>query len=217
MVRRVVRWSVRGAIVVAALALVYVTVTFTQVWSASRRDQAGPVDAIVVLGAAQYDGDPSPVLEARLAHVLDLWDAGYAQVVVVTGGGQPGDRFTEATASANWLLARGVPDAAILREVQGGNTWESLAAAARILQDRGLTSVLLVSDGYHSYRVAAIARELGLDARTSPADDDYGVVTEARNLLRETAAVSVGRVIGYRRLVRLDDELQGVRGSVGAG
>lgn len=209
MARRALRWGVRGGLVVVVLVAAYVLVTFVQVWRASTADEAGPADAIVVLGAAQYDGEPSPVLESRLAHTLGLWEAGYAEVVVVTGGGQPGDRFTEATASANWLLERGVPDAAILREVQGGNTWESLAATARILQDRGLDSVLLVSDDYHSYRVAAIAEDLGLDARTSPADVGYGFATEARNLLRETAAVSVGRVIGYRRLVRLDDELQG--------
>ncbi|HEX9994789.1 MAG TPA: YdcF family protein [Acidimicrobiales bacterium] len=217
MVRRALRWGVRGGLVLAALVAVYVLVTFVQVWRASRADEAGPADAIVVLGAAQYDGQPSPVLESRLAHTLALWEAGYADVVVVTGGGQPGDRFTEATASANWLLERGVPDDAILREVQGGNTWESLAATARILEDRGLESVLLVSDDYHSYRVAAIAEEVGLDARTSPAEIGYGFVTEARNLLRETAAVSVGRVIGYRRLVRLDDELQGVRAPVATG
>jgi uncharacterized SAM-binding protein YcdF (DUF218 family) len=214
--RRAVRWAVRAALAVVALVAVYVAVTFAQVWGASRSDEAGPVDAIVVLGAAQYDGDPSPVLESRLSHTLDLWNAGYAEVVVVTGGGQPGDRFTEATASANWLLERGVPDGAILREVQGGSTWESLAATARILEERGFHSVLLVSDDYHSYRIAAIAEDLGLDARTSPADTGYGFLTEAKNLARETAAVSVGRVIGYRRLVRLDDELQSVRGPLGA-
>lgn len=217
MTRRLVRWAVRVALVTGAVLVVYVGVTFAQVWSAGTRDEAGPADAIVVLGAAQYDGDPSPVLASRLAHTLELWEAGYAEVVVVTGGGQPGDRFTEATASANWLLARGVPDDAILREVQGGNTWESLAATARILLDRGLAEVVLVTDPYHSYRVAAIADELGLEARTSPADSKYGVLTQVRNLFRETAAVSVGRVIGYRRLVRLDDEIQGAPGAFGAG
>ena len=100
--------------------------------SAPRRTQRGPSDAIVVLGAAQYDGRPSPVLAARLDHALELYDDGVAPMIVVTGGRQPGDRFTEATASATYLHEHGVPDAAILRETTGRSSWESLAAAGAV-------------------------------------------------------------------------------------
>jgi uncharacterized SAM-binding protein YcdF (DUF218 family) len=127
-----------------------------------------PVDAIVVLGAAQYDGRPSPVLAARLDHALRLWAEGLSPRIVVTGGKRPGDRFTEAQASAEYLMDRGVPDEVILREVQGATSWESLAASARILRERGLGSVVLVSDPYHAKRIAGIASELGLTAFTSP-------------------------------------------------
>ena len=116
------RW-VRGIAIAFAAILgffaLYIGITFVQVWLASRHDGAKAADAIVVLGAAQYDGRPSPVLTARLDHALDLWKQGLAPVIVVTGGKRPGDRFTEATASANYLLERGVPDDKILREVQG--------------------------------------------------------------------------------------------------
>ena len=149
----------------------YIGVTFVQVWMASRHDGATKSDAIVVLGAAQYDGRPSPVLTARLDHALELWQEGLAPLIVVTGGKRPGDRFTEATAAANYLLDHGVPDAQILREVQGTSSWESLAAAARILRERGLDEVMLVSDPYHALRIGGIAEELGLTAHVSPTDD----------------------------------------------
>ena len=198
-----VRWGRllgRLAVVGVVAGLLYVGVTFVQVWDAAGDDGARPADAIVVLGAAQYDGRPSPALAGRLDHALTLWHRGLAPYVVVTGGKQPGDRFTEATAAANYLLARGVPDDRILREVDGSSSWESLAAAARILRNRGLDSVVLVSDPYHAFRLAGIADELGLDAAVSP-NPDGG--SSFRSLARETAAVAVGRIVGYRRLVGL--------------
>ncbi|MGD9794000.1 MAG: YdcF family protein [Acidimicrobiia bacterium] len=195
----------RAAVAVTMVAALYVMATVVQVWSASRADERVAVDAIVVLGAAQYDGRPSPVLAARLDHALELWQQGLAPLVVVTGGKQSADRFTEARASADYLIERGVPDAAILREVQGRTSWESLAAAARILRERDLRSVLLVSDPYHAKRIAAIATELGLSAhvsstRTSPEGDG----SVLKHFVQETAGVALGRFIGYRRLLRLD-------------
>src|SRR5947209_538088 len=125
---RFVRLAVRLALLGVLLASVYVAVVFVQVWQASRVDDRRPGQAIVVLGAEQDDGRPSPVLAARLDHALLLWHAHVAPVIVVTGGKQPGDRFTEAEASAAYLHARGVPQAALLREVQGRSSWESLQA-----------------------------------------------------------------------------------------
>ena len=187
-----------AALMVAVV--LYLGVTFTQVWMAARRDEARPSQAIVVLGTAQYNGQPSPVLKARLDHAVDLWRRKLAPVIVVTGGRKPGDQFTEATASANYLLAKGVPDANVLREVSGKSSWQSLAAAANFLRDRDITRVLLVSDPFHSYRINAMADELGLDGHSSPTrTSPIAGTTEARYLLRETAAVAVGRVIGFRR------------------
>jgi uncharacterized SAM-binding protein YcdF (DUF218 family) len=195
----------RGLLLVGVLVVVYVGVTFVQVWLASRRDGARSAEAIVVLGAAQYDCRPSPVLEERLDHALELYEGGTAGTIVVTGGRQEGDRCTEATASAEYLLAAGVPDADVLREVQGTSTWESLAASARILRDVRLTHVVLVTDGYHALRVQAIADELGLDASVSPSGNGGSI----RDYVEETAAVAVGRIVGFRRLVDLEVQVEG--------
>jgi uncharacterized SAM-binding protein YcdF (DUF218 family) len=193
-----------GMVVVLALSL-YLGVTFVQVYGASRRDQARPAEAIVVFGAAQYDGRPSPVLQARLDHAYDLYEEHLAPVIVVTGGNQPGDRFTEATASANYLLAKGVPDDDVLREVSGKSSWQSLAAVAGFLADRNIHQVLLVSDPFHSYRIAAMADELGLDAHASPTRSSPIVgLSELRYMGRETLAVAVGRVVGFRRQANID-------------
>lgn len=190
--------------VVSALVVLYLATTLVAVVRTGQADQARPVDAIVVLGAAQFDGRPSPILQARLDHALDLWRGGYSDMVVVTGGKQPGDRFTEATVSAEFLIANGVPDAAILREVQGRTTWESMSAVARILGSMDRNSVLLVSDPYHMHRARGMARELGLEAyvsatRTSPEAGG------ASRYVREMFGVSAAQVIGYGRLSRWAD------------
>jgi uncharacterized SAM-binding protein YcdF (DUF218 family) len=192
-------------LVVLVLLALYVTATFVQVYRASRHDGARPADAVIVLGAAQYDGRPSPVLQDRLDHALELYEAGLTDRIVLTGGRQEGDRFTEATAGYNYLRAEGVPDEHLLKEVDGHSTWESLAASARFLVERDLTDVVLVTDGFHAYRVEAIAEDLGLDATVSPSGSRLSGTNEIRQLVRETAAVALGRVIGYDRLLRIDN------------
>jgi uncharacterized SAM-binding protein YcdF (DUF218 family) len=123
---------------------------------------------------------------------------------VVTGGGRPGARFTEATAAARYLHERGIDEAALRREVQGRNSWEQLAATARFLRAEGLSEVILVSHPYHAYRIEAIADELGLQAAVSPTTASRPALADnARALTRETLAVSAGRLIGYRRLTNL--------------
>ena len=194
-------------VVAALLAVVvlYLGVTFTQVWMAARRDQARPAEAIVVFGTAQYNGIPSPVLAARLDHAIELYRKGLAPVIVVTGGNQPGDQFTEATASANDLIKRGVPDEDVLREVSGTSSWQSLAAAANFLADREIDNVLLVSDPFHSFRIRAMASELGLEGHTSPTPSSpITGFTEARYMVRETVAVAVGRIVGFRRQASIE-------------
>jgi vancomycin permeability regulator SanA len=189
---------------VGLLAL-YLVVTFAQVWFAARHDQARPAQAIVVFGTAQYNGKPSPVLAARLDHAIDLYRRRLAPVIVVTGGNQPGDRYTEAGASADYLLKRGVPDADVLREVSGTSSWQSLAAAANFLDDRKINDVLLVSDPFHSYRIQAMASELGLNGHASPTrTSPIKGATEAEYMVRETVAVAIGRVIGFRRQASIE-------------
>ena len=205
--RRWLRRSVRALVLLTVLLVVYVGGTFVQVYRASRHDGATPADAIVVLGAAQYNGRPSPVLRDRLDHALELYEADFADTIVLTGGRQAGDVFTEATTGYNYLRSAGVPDEALLKEVDGTSTWESLSASARFLIERGKVRVLLVTDGYHAKRVEAIADDLGLEAHVSPSDNRLSRPSELKQLLRETVAVSIGRVIGYDRLLRIDDAI----------
>lgn len=207
---RLVRWVLRLVLVVrlalfaAGLVAVYLAVTFVQVWTASRRDEARPAQAIVVLGAAQYDGEPSPVYRARLDHAADLYQEGIAPLVVVTGGKAVGDRFSEASAGAAYLHERGVPDDVILRETSGRSSWESLAASTRFLHERGVTEVVLVSDPFHAARVGAIADEVGLEAHTSPTRSSPIQGFESmKRMAGETVKVALGRVIGFRRVSRV--------------
>jgi uncharacterized SAM-binding protein YcdF (DUF218 family) len=207
---RFVRWRIvlRVVLVLVVLGFVYFTITFVQVVLAARRDNARPSEAIVVLGAAQYDGRPSPVFQARLDHAADLYTDGIAPTIVVTGGKQEGDRFTEAAAGADYLHARGVPDTAILRETTSHSSWESLSATANFLEERDITDVVLVSDPFHSLRLEAIADELGLDAVTSPTrTSPIGGLGEWRRFLTEAMRVAVGRIVGFGRLARHGDRV----------
>jgi uncharacterized SAM-binding protein YcdF (DUF218 family) len=211
-VTTVVRRSLLVVAVAVAALIVYVGVTFAQVWAASRRDDARPSQAIVVFGAAQYNGRPSKVLAARLDHAADLYHRRIAPVIVVTGGSLPGDRFTEATVSAAYLHGRQVPDQDILREVSGRSTWESMLAASRFLHARNIRRVVLVSDPFHSYRLTTIAHEVGLDARASPTKTSTITgLTELRYMGRETVAVAIGRVVGFRREASVLHRADGVR------
>lgn len=205
-----VRWLLRIPVLLKVVMVVgfavalYLAVTFVQVWQASRADGARPAEAVVVLGAAQYDGEPSPVLRARLDHAADLYHRELAPTVVVTGGKREGDRFSEAAAGARYLHGKGIPDQDILRETSGRSSWESLAASARFLDDRGIRDVVLVSDPFHAERVDAIADEVGLDASVSPAPGSpIRGGEEWRRMASETVRVAVGRIFGFRRLVNL--------------
>ena len=203
--RRKRRWRRVRRSVYAGMALLtlYYLAALWIVHSTGNSDQARNVDAIVVMGAAQYDGRPSPQLTARLDHVVELWDQGLAPMVITTGGNQPGDRFTEAESSANYLIDRGVPADAIV-QVLGTNSYESLREVRDALVGRGGESVLLVTDPYHSLRVRLISQELGLTAYVSPTRTSpvHGTGTLYREL-KEAAGVAVGRIIGFDSLLFL--------------
>ena len=194
------RWLVtiaRLALLLVVGVLVYYAITFLQVRSTGESDQTRAVDAIVVMGAAQYDGRPSPQLAARLDHVVELWNEGVTQHVVVTGGKQPADEHTEAEASADYLTERGVPADAILMESAGHTTYESMRGVADVLGAQGLRSVLVVTDPYHALRARLMAEDVGLTAYVSPTPSS--VVRgnyELRRELVEAAGIAVGRIIG---------------------
>lgn len=197
------RKVVLGVAALVLLGLLWFLFNLWQVHRVGTSDQARSVDAIVVMGAAQYDGRPSPQLAARLDHVVELWDQGLAPMVITTGGNQPGDRFTEAEASAIYLEDRGVPAEAI-RQVGGATSYDSLVEAADVLAGEGLDRVLLVSDPYHSLRIRLIAEEQGLTAYVSPTRTSpvQGATAFWREV-KEAAGVSVGRIIGFDRLLDL--------------
>jgi uncharacterized SAM-binding protein YcdF (DUF218 family) len=195
------KWLLAGLAGFIGLCLLYYLVNFVQVVRAGRQTNPDRAEAIVVLGAAQYDGRPSPQLAARLDHALELYGEGVAPVVMVTGGNQPGDRFTEAEASANYLVDRGIPESAIMREDAGRTTYESLAAAADQLLAADLDDVVLVTDPYHSLRSKLIAEEVDLEASLSPTPTS--VVdgwSSFRRQVEEAGGVAIGRIIGFDRL-----------------
>ncbi len=194
-----------GTLSVLVLAgFMYVCLNIVQVWSVGRSSSARQVDAIVVMGVAQYDGRPSPQLQARLDHVLTLWNMGVAKLVVTTGGNQPGDRFTEARASADYLIASGIPESAISMEDIGATTLQSLQGVAEIMKSRGLTSVEIVTDPYHALRSRLIAQDLGLSAYVSPTENSaVRGGAEKRRMINEGLGLSLAHVIGFHALDRL--------------
>ena len=152
--------------VVAVFALWVISAAAVLIWAS--RDEARPAQAIVVLGAAQYAGKPSPVLRARLDHALDLWNRHLAALLILTGGTGSGDTTSEAAVGRTYAKRHGVPDSAILVENEGRTTSESMRAVAGMLEVRGLQTALLVSDPFHMLRLRILARRFGFTPYTSP-------------------------------------------------
>ncbi len=146
------------------------TVALVMVLVVSQRDQRRPADAIVVLGAAQYNGRPSPVFQARLDHALGLYREGLAPLIVVTGGVGRGDTTSEAMVGRRYLMAHAVPDPAVAAQPEGRSTAARMTAVSGWLRERGLRRVLLVSDPFHMFRLRLEARRTALEAYTSPTE-----------------------------------------------
>jgi uncharacterized SAM-binding protein YcdF (DUF218 family) len=181
-----------GLLLLAAV-IVY-TVGLVMVLVASQQDQRQPVDAIVVLGAAQYNGRPSPVLRARLDHALELYGDGLAPLIMVTGGIGRGDTTSEASVARRYLVAHQVPDSAIIPQPQGHSTMASMTAVGEWMRRRGLRRVLLVSDPFHMFRLRLEARRTALEAYTSPTESSPisdNPVLELRYLFAEGFKVPV--------------------------
>jgi uncharacterized SAM-binding protein YcdF (DUF218 family) len=153
-------------VVVTAFVLWAISAAAVMVWSS--RDEARPANAIVVLGAAQYAGRPSPVLRARLDHALDLWHKHLGQLLILTGGTGDRDTTSEAAVGRTYAIKHGVPDTVILMETEGRTTSESMRAVAGMLEARGLQTALLVSDPFHMLRLRILARRFGFTPYTSP-------------------------------------------------
>lgn len=184
---------------VVFVGLAYLSLTFVQVWWASRADSTAAFDAraAIVLGAAQYNGTPSPVLQGRLDHAAGLYLNDTVDIIVVTGGGQEADITTEAKAAYDYLRGNvGISDDRLRLEVDGTSTFEQLAATARFLESEGITEVVLVTDPYHARRAQLVAEEVGLNATVSVTP----TAVPFRRLVRETGAVAVGQIISFRRL-----------------
>lgn len=148
-----------------------------RIWDQGNRDERPPADAIVVMGAAQYDGRPSPVFRARLDHAIDLFREGVAPRLIVTGGKREGDRTTEAASARIYAVQHDVPDEAILSEDQSRTTLQSIRRVAELMRDEGLASAIFVSDPSHMLRVLRMASDEGIAAygsptRTSPLERD---------------------------------------------
>jgi uncharacterized SAM-binding protein YcdF (DUF218 family) len=159
-----------GVATLAVLLVVALVATGIAVWRAAHTDDASRVDhadVILVLGAAQYDGRPSPVFEGRLRHASLLYQAERAGSIVVLGGSAPGDHTSEAEAGRDWLVAEGIPSDAVIASPVGSTTYESLEAAAGWMHDHALSSAFLVSDPWHNLRVKRMAADLGIEGYAS--------------------------------------------------
>jgi uncharacterized SAM-binding protein YcdF (DUF218 family) len=153
----------------AAILLMAIWASFViAIVDAGRQDQAAPADAIIVLGAAQYEGRPSPVLKARLDHAASLWNRGLAPRMIVTGGRGVGDTTSEAAVGRRYLAQRGIPADSISMDTEGLTTSQSMVAARQLLGTKSYPSVLIVSDPFHMLRLAILARRLHMIPLLSP-------------------------------------------------
>lgn len=190
----------RRVVVLAVVAVVVITLgTAARVWWTARQDDRPRSDAVVVLGASQYDGRPSRIFSARLGHALELYREDVSGHVVTVGGSLPGDRFTEGGAGKRWLVERGVPAGRVHAIGAGSNTLHSLRLVDGLYERQGWKTAVIVTDPWHSLRARTMARDLGMDAETSPSRSGPAVhtrETQVRYIARETLAYLYYKVFG---------------------
>jgi vancomycin permeability regulator SanA len=187
------RWLIRLALLVIAVPVLYLIWTAAGIWQTAKQDQRPASDAIVVLGAAQYDGEPSKVFQARLDHAHELYDAGVAPLIVVLGGKQAGDRFTEAQAGAAYLEKR-LPAERVTGVKAGATTLDSLKKFTGLAQERGIRAIVIVSDPLHLGRSQQMAEDLGFDAAVSASSIDESEERRTTGLIRETLNLAFYRI-----------------------
>ena len=184
--------------IASAILLVFLALCLWIEWQ-GRHEDIVPADAIVVLGAAQWNGRPSPVLQARLNRAIALYREGVAPLLVLTGGSQPDDPYSEASVGREYALAQGVPAAVILTEENSRTTVENLRGAWQVLAPRTAHAILLVSDPFHMGRARWIARDVGFSAHPAPTHTSPIAgqpLDEAWYVLREALALIVYWVAG---------------------
>jgi len=191
------RWWLRlliSAIVVVAL---FLTFTAVEVVRTASLQELHPADAIVVFGAAEYSGHPSPVLRARLDHALDIFHQGEAPVVITTGGAGADPSFSEGGVGRDYLMRHGVPERSLIAETQGRDTSESAARVGVIMRANGLHSCIAVSDAYHVFRIRKLLEHEGIGpVYVAPRPDSrpHGAMQRAVAVLREAASYSLWRL-----------------------
>jgi uncharacterized SAM-binding protein YcdF (DUF218 family) len=171
MKRRFLKWGVLILILLLASVGAYWMYLYRQVRNIASRDEAHTADAIVILGAAQYNGSPSPVLRARLDHALHLYKRGYSRAIITTGSYGPDPNFSEAHVATEYLTEHGVDPADIITEQASLTTHDSIRAASLLVKSKAWKSVLVVSDGFHLFRTREMFTDEGITAYTSPAPD----------------------------------------------
>lgn len=174
---------------------------YSQIERVAHQDEARPADAIVVFGAAEYSGRPSPVLHARLDHALDLYQRGFAPLVVALGGGSDAgtdndNPKSEGTVGRDYLMANGVPDKAVIAETQSSDTEESVARLALIARENHLRSMIVVSDGTHLFRITQLCGKAGLVVFPSPRPElgHISAAARARRVLHEMLSYTAWRL-----------------------
>lgn len=197
------RWTLRALLLIAAMLVLTPLVVAGRVWYAARQDSHPASDAIIVLGAAQYNGRPSPTLEWRLVHALKLYNKGVAPAIVTVGGKRPGDNYTEAVAGRRWLARHGVPERKLVAVSAGYDTLTSLEAVGRRYKQLKWHSGVIVTDPWHSLRSRTMAADNGIKAAVSPTRSGPSVQTrdtQFHYIVRETGGylwyVTAGRVLG---------------------
>jgi vancomycin permeability regulator SanA len=187
------RWLVRLTLAAMLIPVLYLGWTAAGIWQTAKQDQRPVSDAIVVLGAAQYDGDPSDVFEARLDHARELYEAGVAPLIVVLGGKQAGDRFTEAQAGAAYL-ERDLPADRVTGVKAGVTTLDSLKRFTGLAQERNIRRIVIVSDPLHLGRARQMAEDLGFEVAVSASPIDQSEERKRTGLIRETLTLAFYRL-----------------------
>jgi uncharacterized SAM-binding protein YcdF (DUF218 family) len=197
------RWARRLVLLLVAVVVIVVFYVAAHIWFVAREDEHPRSDAIVVLGASQYNGTPSPVFAARLLHAVTLYDEHVAAHIVTVGGKEVGDAFTEAASGKKFLANHGVPADAIVAVPTGSDTLSSMRAVDVQFKARDWHSAVLVTDPWHCLRSRTMARDLGIKAVTSPERTGPAVASrsvEVRYIARETEAYI------YYKIFHNDDE-----------
>jgi uncharacterized SAM-binding protein YcdF (DUF218 family) len=193
----VIRWWVRLLILIVGLVGIFLVATSVQVIETAARQEVHPADAIIVFGAAEYAGRPSPVLRARLDHALDLFQQGVAPVIITTGGAADDPHYSEGGVGRDYLMRHGVPERSLIAETQGRDTSESAVRVAVIMRANDLRSCIAVSDAYHVFRIRKLLEHEGISpVYTAPRLDTrpHSILQRASSALRESTSYLLWRI-----------------------